>query len=134
MCLKKNYILILLLVKRNGNNMETCLFCKIINREISSEIVWESEELLAFKDLNSVAPAHILLVPKKHVAGISSLKPEHEVFLGKMFLAAQEIARQEGISEDGFRVVVNNGKQANQTIFHLHLHILGGRKMSWPPG
>ena len=121
-------------MKQNGSNMESCLFCKIISREIPAEIVWESDELLAFKDPNIVAPTHILLIPKEHVAGVSSLEPEHEVFLGKMFLAAKTVAEQENISEDGFRLVVNNGKQANQTIFHLHLHILGGRRMTWPPG
>jgi len=110
-----------------------CIFCKIIKREIPSEIIKEDELSLAFKDINPQAPVHILIVPKKHIASISEMKEEDENLIGHLFNMAREIAQELGLSS-GYRLVINNGKDAGQEVFHIHLHLLSGRKFSWPPG
>jgi len=110
-----------------------CLFCKIINKEIPSEIVWEDNIVLAFKDINPQAPHHILIIPKKHISSISEITETDEKIIGYMFNVAKKISEKLNI-KDGYRLVINNGKKAGQEVFHLHLHLLGGREFSWPPG
>ncbi|MDQ6634051.1 MAG: histidine triad nucleotide-binding protein [Gemmatimonadota bacterium] len=109
-----------------------CLFCRIIRKEIPATIVWEDAHALAFRDIDPKAPTHVLVIPKTHVASLN--EATDPTMLGRLMLAAREIAAEEGISESGYRVVVNTGAGAGQTVFHLHLHLLGGRKLSWPPG
>jgi len=110
------------------------LFLKIINREIPADIVYESHDLLAFRDINPQAPVHILIIPKEHIRTMNDVDSSHVDLMGKLFLAAVEIARQEGISEDGYRVVMNCNQAGGQMVFHIHMHLLGGRQMHWPPG
>jgi len=111
----------------------TTLFGKVIRREIPADIVYEDELCLAFRDINPQAPTHVLLIPKKEIAKLSSADGADQALLGHMMLAAAKVARQLGV-EDAFRLVVNNGAEAGQSVFHLHLHILAGRKLRWPPG
>ncbi len=111
----------------------TTIFGKVIRREIPADIVYEDEMCLAFRDINPQAPTHVLLVPKKEIDQLSNAKPGDQALLGHMMLAAGKIARELGVG-DAFRVVVNNGAEAGQSVFHLHLHILAGRKLRWPPG
>jgi histidine triad (HIT) family protein len=111
----------------------TTLFSKVIRREIPADIVYEDELCLAFRDINPQAPTHVLLIPKKEIAKLSSADAGDQALLGHMMLAATKVARQLGV-EDAFRLVVNNGAEAGQSVFHLHLHILAGRKLRWPPG
>ncbi len=112
----------------------SCLFCKIINKEIPSKIVYEDEHLFAFEDLNPQAPVHILFVPKKHISTSLDIQEEDNELIGRMFRAANKIAIEKGIAEKGFRTVMNCNSDAGQTVFHIHLHLLGGRVMQWPPG
>lgn len=114
--------------------MKDCLFCSIVNRKISSDIVYETDSLVAFKDINPQAPHHILLIPKKHISTLNDLEAEDGELVGKLFLAAKEMASKLGIAESGYRAVLNCNADAGQAVFHIHLHLLGGRKMSWPPG
>lgn len=114
--------------------MTDTIFSKIIRKEIPAEIVFESEDLIAFRDINPQAPVHILVVPKKTIAGISAAGDADQVLLGRMLLAARDIAAKEGLNASGYRLVINNGERAGQSVFHLHLHILGGRDFGWPPG
>ncbi len=109
------------------------LFGKIISREIAADIVYEDEHCLAFRDINPQAPTHVLLIPKKEIAQLSDASEEDGALLGHMMLAAGKIARELGV-ENAFRLVVNNGAAAGQSVFHLHLHILAGRSLGWPPG
>ncbi|WP_437577266.1 histidine triad nucleotide-binding protein [Sorangium sp. So ce887] len=111
-----------------------CIFCKIANKEIPSKVVLEDEHVFAFHDVNPQAPTHVLVVPKRHIAGIAQAAPEDEAVLGRLLLAARRVAELTGIAESGFRTVVNNGANAGQTVFHLHVHVMGGRPMAWPPG
>ena len=111
----------------------TTIFGKIINREIPADIVYEDAHCLAFRDINAQAPTHVLLIPKKEIAQLSDATAEDQALLGHMMLTAGKIAQQLGVG-DAFRLVVNNGAEAGQSVFHLHLHILGGRRMTWPPG
>jgi len=111
----------------------TTIFGKVIRREIPADIVYEDEQCIAFRDINPQAPTHVLVIPKKEIDMLSNAKTEDQALLGHMVLAACKIARQLGVG-DAFRLVVNNGAEAGQSVFHLHLHILGGRKLRWPPG
>jgi histidine triad (HIT) family protein len=111
----------------------TTLFGKIIRREISADIVYEDEHCIAFRDINPQAPTHVLLVPKKEIDKLSSAAAADQALLGHLMLAAGKVARQLGVG-DAFRVVINNGAAAGQSVFHLHLHVLGGRALHWPPG
>ena len=112
-----------------------CLFCKIIAGEIKSDIIHEDEDVLAFRDINPQAPLHILCIPKKHIARISEIRgPEEQLLMGKLIACANSIADQEGVTERGFRLVFNCNEDANQTVFHIHLHLLAGRRFTWPPG
>jgi len=111
------------------------IFSKIINKEIPAEIVFESENILAFKDINPQAPVHILIIPKTEIPKVTDLNgKEHASFLGEMIDAANKLAKENGIDETGFRLVFNCGDNGGQEVYHLHLHLLGGRQMKWPPG
>jgi histidine triad (HIT) family protein len=114
--------------------MTDCLFCKFVNGEIEPDKVYEDDHVLAFRDINPQAPTHILVIPKKHISTLNDLQAEDEALVGKLYLAAQKIAVDEGIAEDGYRTVMNCNELAGQTVFHIHLHLLGGRGMAWPPG
>ena len=114
--------------------MENCLFCKIIDKSISSEIVYENDSVLAFNDINPQAPIHILIIPKIHIATLNDLNEDHERLLGELVLTAGALAKQLGISEAGYRTNFNCNEAGGQTVYHIHLHLLGGRSFSWPPG
>ena len=114
--------------------MNKGLFQKIIDREIPAEIVYETEQVLAFKDVNPQAPVHVLVIPKKPIAKLSDAEDEDHHLLGELLHSAKIVASEMQLDEGGYRVVINNGENACQTVFHLHLHILGGRGFSWPPG
>lgn len=114
--------------------MSNDLFLKIVSREIPADIVFENTDVLAFRDLNPQAPFHVLIIPKMRVATINEMKEHDAELFGKLFLAARDIAAEQGFSEDGYRVVMNCNAAAGQTVFHVHLHMLAGRNLSWPPG
>jgi len=109
--------------------MNDCIFCKIIKKEIPSNIVYEDNEILAFRDINPAAPVHILVIPKKHISSLIDLKEEDEILIGKIYTVINKIAKQEEIAENGFRVVVNCGEDGGQEVKHLHFHILGGKRL-----
>ncbi len=109
------------------------IFSKIIQREIPADIVYEDDMALAFRDINPQAPIHILVIPKKPIPKLADALPEDHALMGHLLLTAKRIAEEQGL-QNGYRVVINNGAEAGQTVFHLHLHILGGRQMQWPPG
>ena len=111
-----------------------CLFCKIIAKEIPGDVVYEDEHALAFKDLRPVAPTHVLVVPKKHIAAIHDLTPDDAGTIGNVLVAARKVADQLGLTAAGYRLVINDGDAAGQTVHHIHVHVLGGRQMTWPPG
>lgn len=111
----------------------TCLFCKIVAGEIPAQIVVEGEHVVAFRDIDPKAPTHVLVIPRHHVERIADVKPSDAPWLTELFEVAARIAEDEGL-QDGFRLVVNNGEQAGQSVDHVHLHVLGGRDLSWPPG
>lgn len=114
--------------------MSKTLFERIISREIPADIVFENEELLAFRDINPQAPVHVLLVPKRVVARVDEAQRSDRDLLGNLLLAAAQVARQLGLAENGYRLVINNGADGGETVPHLHCHILGGRPLGWPPG
>ncbi len=114
--------------------MTDCLFCKMVSGEIQPDVVLETDEVLAFRDINPQAPVHVLVVPKRHIATINDLEPQDAALVGKLYLAAAEVARSEQIDQRGYRTVMNCNRDAGQTVFHLHLHVLGGRSLAWPPG
>lgn len=112
--------------------MEDCLFCKISRGEIPSTKVYEDDDFFAFKDINPVAPVHVLVIPKKHIANIASLTKDDADIAGKMLYVVQKVAHLLNIDKDGYRVVFNTGEKAGQTVLHMHAHILGGKEMAWP--
>jgi histidine triad (HIT) family protein len=114
--------------------MSDDLFLKIIKREIPAAIVYETDDVLAFRDLNPQAPTHVLIIPKLHIRTVNDIQAEHAELVGKLYLAAKEIAENEGLTEAGYRLVMNCNEAAGQTVFHIHLHLLGGRAFNWPPG
>ncbi|ANO51561.1 histidine triad nucleotide-binding protein [Woeseia oceani] len=111
-----------------------CLFCRIERGEIDAEIVYQNDLLIAFRDIHPQAPTHILIIPRKHISTINDLQDEDAAIVGALFLAAKELAVSEGLLESGYRVAMNCGEGAGQSVFHIHLHMLGGRAFSWPPG
>jgi len=113
---------------------QDCLFCRIVDGEIPADIIYESELALAFRDINPQAPTHVLIIPRRHISTINDLNTGDEELVGSLYLAAKEIAQQEGLADDGYRVVMNCGEGAGQSVFHIHLHLLGGRSLNWPPG
>jgi histidine triad (HIT) family protein len=114
--------------------MSEDLFLRIVRREIPADIVYETDDVLAFRDINAQAPVHVLIIPKMQIRTINDIEPEDSELIGKLFLAAKKIAAQEGLSEEGYRVVMNCNEAAGQAVFHIHLHLLGGRPLAWPPG
>lgn len=114
--------------------MTDCLFCKILDGDIPADIVHESDTTIAFRDINPQAPTHVLIIPRQHIATINDIDEEHQAVVGSLFRAAREIAAQEGVADDGYRTVMNCNQAAGQTVFHIHLHLLGGRNLAWPPG
>lgn len=114
--------------------MGDTIFGKIIRREIPADIVYEDDDVLAFRDLNPQAPVHVLFIPKKPIATLNDAVPDDAALLGKVLLAAADYAKQEGFAEDGYRTVVNCNTHGGQTVYHLHVHLLAGRKLTWPPG
>ena len=114
--------------------MTDCIFCKIASGEIKSDRVYEDDEIVAFRDLNPQAPTHVLLIPRRHIATTNDLTPDDAALIGRLTLAAKEIAEQEGIAGRGYRTVLNCNAEAGQSVFHIHVHLLGGRPMRWPPG
>ena len=114
--------------------MSDCLFCKIVEGEIPCDKIFENDQVIAFRDLNPQAPTHILVIPRKHISTVNELTADDKNIVGEMVLAAQAVAKQEGIEESGYRLVMNCNEGAGQTVFHIHLHIMGGRRMNWPPG
>lgn len=114
--------------------MEDCLFCRIAAKQIPSTTVYEDEQLYAFRDINPQAPVHVLVIPKKHIPSLAEAQEEEAELLGRLLLLCAQLARQEGIEQAGYRVVLNTNREAGQSVFHLHAHVLGGRYMGWPPG
>ena len=111
-----------------------CLFCKIISGEIPGAIVYQDDRLVAFKDINPQAPMHVLIVPRRHIASLNDLKVEDDGIVGEMVRRAAAIAAHHGHADRGYRTVFNTNAEAGQTVFHIHLHVLGGRRLGWPPG
>ncbi len=113
---------------------EDCLFCKIISGDVPSNKVYSDAEVYAFHDISPAAPTHILIIPRKHLTSIAHANEQDEALLGHLLLKANEIAEAQGLGDEGFRYIINTGDRGGQTVHHLHLHILGGRQMTWPPG
>jgi len=111
---------------------DNCLFCRIVRREIPATLVFEDDHVVAFRDINPQAPIHVVIVPREHVASLNDAADA--TLIGRLSLAAAKIARTEGIADSGYRTVVNTNRDAGQTVFHVHLHLLGGRHLAWPPG
>jgi histidine triad (HIT) family protein len=114
--------------------MSECLFCGIVGGEIDAKIVAEGDDWVAFRDIDPRAPTHVLIVPREHVATTNDLTAEHDALMGRLVRAGAEIAAREGIADDGYRMVVNCNRGAGQSVWHVHMHLLGGRPMGWPPG
>lgn len=114
--------------------MKDCLFCKMSSGEIKPDMVLENKELIAFRDINPQAPLHALVVPRKHISTLNDTIEPDAILVGKMILAAQEVVRRAGIADSGYRLVMNCNSDGGQTVYHIHMHVLGGRRMHWPPG
>ena len=114
--------------------MSDCLFCGVVEGKIKGNIVYQDDSVVAFKDIRPKAPVHVLIIPRRHVAGVLDLNADDWAMIGHIFEIAARLAREQGIADRGFRVVVNSGADAGQSVFHLHYHLLGGRRMAWPPG
>jgi len=117
-----------------GANMEDCIFCKIVEKDIPSELIYEDERIVAFNDINPQAPVHILIIPKEHFASLNDIPEEKKDVLSHILLKARQIAQNIGINEKGYRIVLNTARDSGQVVFHIHFHLLGGRRMTWPPG
>ena len=111
-----------------------CLFCKIINGDIPADIVYQDDDVLGFKDVNPQAPTHVLFIPKKHISTVNDLTTDNAGLVGKLYLAAASVAKDAGFADEGYRLVMNCNAGAGQTVFHIHLHMLAGRRLNWPPG
>ena len=114
--------------------MDQCIFCRIIERRVPARIVFEDDEIVAFEDTNPQAPIHTLIVPRKHLTSLKDATPDDAPLLGRLFMVAAQLARERGLEPKGDRTVINTGSWAGQSVFHLHLHLLGGRVFHWPPG
>jgi len=113
---------------------QDCIFCKIVAGEIPAQLVYEDERAVAFRDINPQAPTHVLVIPREHIASLDEANDAHENLLGRLLLAAARVAREGGLARSGYRTVINNGAGAGQSVFHIHVHLLGGRALKWPPG
>jgi histidine triad (HIT) family protein len=113
---------------------ENCIFCRIVDGDIQAEVVREDKDTIAFRDLDPRAPVHVLVIPKRHIASVNEVTAEDRDIMGALFVAARAVAEREQIAERGYRVVMNTGNDAGQSVNHAHLHVLGGRPMTWPPG
>ena len=113
---------------------EDCLFCRIASGDVESDVVAEGDRWVAFRDANPQAPVHVLVIPRRHVTDLDDLADDQRGLAGELLLAARDVARAEGLAEEGYRLVANTGSEAGQSVFHLHFHVLGGRGMGWPPG
>ncbi len=114
--------------------MADCLFCRLVKGEIPATIVYSDDRLVAFKDINPQAPLHVLIIPRQHVESLNVLSPDHDALVGEMVRRAAALARDNGFADRGFRTVFNTNAEAGQTVFHIHLHLLAGRSLAWPPG
>ena len=114
--------------------MSDCIFCKIVAGDIPANKVYEDDDILGFRDLNPQAPTHVLFIPKRHIATLNDLQSQDAELIGRLFLAARQVAAEEGIAESGYRTLFNCNREGGQEVYHLHLHLLGGRQMTWPPG
>jgi histidine triad (HIT) family protein len=114
--------------------MPGCLFCNIVEKKIPADVVLENEHVVAFRDIRPAAPVHALVIPRKHISGIHEATPADGEVLGQVLLAARDVAEKLGLAQGGYRLVLNQGPDAGQSVFHLHCHVLGGRPMAWPPG
>ncbi len=114
--------------------MDHCIFCKIAKKEIPSTLLYEDGETLAFQDINPQAPVHAVIIPKAHIEKVSEITEQNVSVIGKLMLIGNQLAREEGLAEKGYRFVINCGREGGQTVYHLHLHLLGGRAFRWPPG
>ena len=114
--------------------MSDCLFCKMVAGEIKPDVVFENDAVMAFRDVNPQAPLHVLVIPREHIATTNDLTTENADIVGKLYLAAKQIAADEGVAEPGYRMVMNCNPGAGQSVYHIHLHLLGGRSLGWPPG
>lgn len=112
----------------------SCIFCQIASGEIPASVTYHDDDVVAFRDLHPQAPTHILIVPRKHIATVNDLQGEDATLVGKLFLAAKQIASEHGFADEGYRLVMNTNHDAGQSVFHIHLHLLAGRSMHWPPG
>ncbi len=117
-----------------ASGSQECVFCRISRGEVPATVVHQDEEVVVFRDVNPKAPSHLLIIPRNHVASVDRIRDEDQALMGRLLLAARDAARSEGLSEDGYRLVVNAGSDGGQTVGHLHVHLLGGRPLSWPPG
>ena len=114
--------------------MSACIFCRIVNGDIPAKVVYQDDQVMAFEDINAQAPVHFLVIPKRHVASVQDCQIEDQALLGRLFLTCSRAARTKLLAESGYRIVTNTGRDGGQTVSHLHLHVLGGRPMTWPPG
>jgi histidine triad (HIT) family protein len=114
--------------------MDQCIFCRIVERRLPARIVFEDDEIVAFEDTDPQAPIHTLIVPRKHLTSLKAVTPDDAPLLGRLFMVAAQLARERGLEAHGYRTVINTGSWAGQSVFHLHLHLLGGRVFRWPPG
>lgn len=114
--------------------MDGCIFCRIAAKEIPASVVYEDDEILAFDDINPKAPVHVLIIPKEHFASLNELPEGLEGLLGRVLVKARAVAEAKGVGESGYRIVLNTARDSGQDVFHIHFHVLGGRKMTWPPG
>lgn len=113
---------------------QDCIFCQIVAGEIPAKVVREDEETIAFRDIDPKAPTHVLVIPRRHIPSVNALGDADAELVGRLYLAAKEVAREEGLTDAGYRLVMNTGPDAGQTVAHIHLHVLGGRALNWPPG
>jgi histidine triad (HIT) family protein len=127
-------MLILIFADTARTAMDNCLFCKIAKKGIPAKVVYEDETILAFEDIHPKAPTHVLIIPKDHYASLNDVPEDKGDLLSHILIKARQIARDKGIAESGYRIVLNTARDSGQEVFHIHFHLLGGRKMSWPPG
>jgi len=111
-----------------------CLFCSIVEKKIPADVVYEDEHALAFRDIHPVAPTHVLVIPKKHIAAVHEVGEDDAALMGRLLMVARTVGREQGLEADGYRLVINDGAAAGQSVHHIHVHVLGGRQLAWPPG